>query len=99
MRKARLITTLLIALALLLTACNAGPFTVEVGGELPAEVQGRIEDDDAAILYDSERVIATLTWLDGEVLTIVELCHASDRIGDTQYERCDIKAVSLLPDE
>ncbi|MDE0634160.1 MAG: hypothetical protein OXH73_21835 [Caldilineaceae bacterium] len=92
MRSKPIALFMVLIMAFMLSACAVTG--IEIGGSLPEEVVDRIEDDDAPVLYDRQRPLVTLHFADGEALTIVELCHASDVIVDTEYERCDIKAIS-----
>jgi len=92
MRNRSIELVMVLVMAFMLSACAVTG--IEVGGSLPEEVVDRIEDDDAPVLYDRQRPLVTLHFADGEKLMIVELCHASDVIADTEYERCDIKAIS-----
>lgn len=92
MRSKPIALFMVLIMAFMLSACAVTG--IEIGGSLPDEVVDRIEDDDAPVLYDRQRPLVTLHFVDGEALTIVELCHSSDVIADTEYERCDIKAIS-----
>lgn len=92
MRRQTIALVTILVMAFMLSACAVTG--IEIGGSLPDEVVNRIEDDDAPVLYDRQRPLVTLHFADGEALTIVELCHSSDVIADTEYERCDIKAIS-----
>lgn len=94
----RMISVLSLAATLFAAACGT-PSSISFGGELPAEIAGRVQDDDTESLYDHERVLVVITMSDGETLSLVEFCRADDRIGDSGYERCDLKLVSPIPPE